>query len=263
MLTHLYLSPHLDDAALSCGGLIHQQTQRGERVVVVTLCAGDPPTGALSPFAQALHERWLRIPTGGQTPTEAAAVRRAEDRAALQTLGVEAIHWGVPDCIYRTDPQTGAHLYASEAALFGEWRAAEQPLAERLADDIKTLCHSLGPVSVYAPLGIGHHVDHQLARRAAELTGLPLAYFEDYPYAAREPFTGLWGGLARSPEGRALTPERIVFTETDLHAKCRAIAQYASQLSSFWPDEAAMQSALREFSEHVGGGALAERVWRL
>src|SRR5689334_12434287 len=78
--THVYLSPHLDDAALSCGGMIHQQTQAGERVVVVTLCAGGPPAGALSDFAQSLHTRW-------QTPVEAVAVRRAEDLAALKVLG--------------------------------------------------------------------------------------------------------------------------------------------------------------------------------
>ncbi|MGH2521295.1 MAG: PIG-L deacetylase family protein, partial [Anaerolineales bacterium] len=54
-LTHLYLSPHFDDAALSCGGTIHQQTRQGERAVVVTVCAGDSPPGPLSAFAQTLH----------------------------------------------------------------------------------------------------------------------------------------------------------------------------------------------------------------
>ena len=57
MLTHVYLSPHLDDAVLSCGGMIHRQAQAGERVVVVTVCAGDPPPGPLSDFARSLHER--------------------------------------------------------------------------------------------------------------------------------------------------------------------------------------------------------------
>jgi LmbE family N-acetylglucosaminyl deacetylase len=254
MPTHIYLSPHLDDAVLSCGGRIHQQSQRGERVSVITLCAGDPPQAALSPFAQALHLRW-------NTPREAAAIRRAEDRAALGLLGAEPVHWDVPDCIYRADPQTGAFLYASEAALFGVWQAAEHPLAQRLAADIARHVHAHPDSRLYVPLGIGNHVDHQLTRRAAEATGLPLIYYEDYPYAAREPYTALWAGRARAADGRALRPEWAALDEADLAAKCRAVAAYVSQLSSFWASEAAMHAALRSFAEQVGGGPLAERLW--
>lgn len=37
------LSPHYDDAALSCGGEIARRSAEGERVVVVTICAAPPP----------------------------------------------------------------------------------------------------------------------------------------------------------------------------------------------------------------------------
>src|SRR5437867_4279280 len=124
--THVYLSPHLDDAVLSCGGMIHRQTQAGERVVVVTLCGGGPPAGPLSKFAQSLHERW-------QTPVEAVAVRRAEDLAALKVLGAEGTHLSVPDCIYRVDGVSGRYLYDSEESLFGELDLAELNLIKRTA----------------------------------------------------------------------------------------------------------------------------------
>ena len=88
----IYLSPHLDDAVLSCGGRISQQTARGEKVLVVTVCAGDPPPAPLSEFAQALHIRWA-------LPFHPVAARRDEDEAALAVLGASALHLPLPDCI--------------------------------------------------------------------------------------------------------------------------------------------------------------------
>ncbi len=37
---HIYLSPHYDDAALSCGGSIHKQATQQEPVAVITVFAG-------------------------------------------------------------------------------------------------------------------------------------------------------------------------------------------------------------------------------
>jgi LmbE family N-acetylglucosaminyl deacetylase len=85
----VYLSPHLDDAALSCGGQIAQQTAAGLPVLIVTLMAGDPPARPLSPFAQQLHTRWQLH----DAPT-AVAARRAEDTAACRHLAAEYVPIG-------------------------------------------------------------------------------------------------------------------------------------------------------------------------
>lgn len=239
-MSHIYLSPHLDDAVLSCGGLIARQGRQGERVVVVTVCAGDPLPGPLSPFAQSLHERW-------NTPANAVAVRRAEDAAALRILGAEVIHWETPDCIYRV--VNGEPLYASEQALFGELHPAEAALARTLAARIA----GLGPAHFYAPYTLGHHVDHQLVRRAAEASGVAVTYYEDYPYAERE-----WV----SPAG-PLFARLALLDETSLAAKGRALAEYQSQISSFWKSVPEMEAALRAFALKTGEGVLAERLWCL
>ncbi len=237
-IKHVYLSPHLDDAALSCGGMIHQQTQSGERVLVVTICAGDAPPGPLSAFAQSLHERW-------QTPANAVALRRAEDLAALKILGAEAVHLNVPDCIYRG--KADEHWYASESAIFGEAHPAEAELIGRLAEQLR----ELGPGRVYAPCGLGHHVDHQLTRRAAERAGTVYTYYEDYPYAERESVAdGFHAETIR------LAPENVA-------AKARAIAEYKSQISSFWLSSEEMDKAIHDFVRRVGGGIWAERIWHL
>jgi LmbE family N-acetylglucosaminyl deacetylase len=246
--THIYLSPHLDDAVFSCGGLIHQQTQAGERVIIITVCAGGPPAGPFSKFAQSLHERW-------QTPLEAVAVRRAEDLAALTLLGAEGIHLSAPDCIYRVD-SSGQHLYASEESLFGDLHLSELNLVRRMADQIARLARTFQHPRLYAPLGVGHHVDHQLTHQAAEVAGHVHAYYEDYPYVERDQ------GDTRAALAAKLIPELVYLTPADLAAKIQAIAAYASQLSSFWEDEAALEAAIHDFADRVGEGRPAERLWR-
>jgi LmbE family N-acetylglucosaminyl deacetylase len=47
----IYLSPHFDDAVLSCGGLIFEQARQGIPIEIWTIFAGNPPPGPLSMFA--------------------------------------------------------------------------------------------------------------------------------------------------------------------------------------------------------------------
>lgn len=262
-LTHIFLSPHLDDAVLSCGGMIHTYADHGARVVVVTLCTANPPPGPLSLYAQALHERWAADDGRTRTPAPAdmVATRRAEDLAALAHLGAEAVHLDVPDCIYRLNPATGWPLYASDQALFGSVHPAELSLVRRLATRLTTLLRGFGRHHLYVPLTVGGHVDHQVARRAAEAAGGIHAYYEDYPYTATA--GDRWPNAAQTTAAdRPLTPEFVRLSEPHLAAKVAAIGHYASQISTFWPDAAAMDRAVRQFAAVTGGDAPAERVWR-
>ncbi len=211
------------------------RTELGHRVLVVTVFAGAPaPGAALSPLAQALHDRW-------ELSSDAVTDRLEEDRAALSLLGVEAERWTYTDCIYRQSP-AGAFLYASEDALWEQVHPAEDALIAELTGRFQRLpLHPGG--SLHAPLAVGHHVDHQIVRRAAESTGLQLTYYEDYPYA-----------LNRSAVQTALSDRRwlaqpISLSEEALEAKVAAIACYRSQISSFWADEAAMSTSVRGFTE--------------
>jgi LmbE family N-acetylglucosaminyl deacetylase len=260
-LTRIYLSPHLDDAVLSCGGSLHDQAQAGARVVVVTVCTAAPPPGPLSPFAQELHERWAGDGAPA-APVEIMARRRAEDLAALEQLGAEAVHLDVPDCIYRRNPATGLPLYPTRNSLFGSLHASELTLVRRIATKLTTLLHGFGRHHLYVPLAIGNHVDHQLARRAAEVAGGIYAFYEDYPYVSLE--GSRWPDASLTlAHGRALTPEFIRLSESNLAAKLAAIELYASQISSFWPDLAGMAAGVRAAAARTGGEAPAERVWRL
>lgn len=238
----IYLAPHLDDAVYSCGGLIWEQTQAGQKVEIWTICAGDPPPGPLSSFAEALHARWK---TGG----EAGAVRRVEDQQAAARLGAHIRHLALPDCIYRRHPVSGEALYASEGAIFGEVHPAEDGLVAWL----RTLLTEqiLAETRVVAPLTVGGHVDHRLVREAFEQTGRAGRYYADYPYAAQNARVA-----DRVPAG--WTADIFPVSERGFNAWGEAVALYASQLSSFWANRAVMEGALRDYLQEVGG----IRLWR-
>ncbi|HET7091613.1 MAG TPA: PIG-L family deacetylase [Anaerolineae bacterium] len=241
---HIFLSPHLDDAVLSCGGLIYQLAQAGEAVQVITIFAGDPPPGPLTPFAQSLHERWQA----------ASADRRAEDGEALSLLGAQATHWPYADAVYRRHPATGAALYDSEESIFGEVAEADAPAIESLRDRLKRLDPS---ARLIVPLMAGHHVDHQIVRTAAESVGRSLIYYEDYPYAETPE------KLEAVLRSGSWAPELVPLTDEAIEVKAASMLAYRSQISTFFKSAHEMEQRVRAYADLVGGNAgPAERLWR-
>ena len=251
--TRVYLSPHLDDAVLSCGGRVRQQVLAGDRVAVVTVFARAPEPGVpLSSYARDLHDRWGH-------PIEAVRQRQKEDREALALLGADVVHWEYLDCIYRRTPN-GEYPYDSEAALWGPLHPSEAGLVRELAGRLHHL--SLQPDgALYAPLAIGRHVDHRIVRAAAAECGRCPTYYEDFPYAAdAEAFNA--NGLHTSLRDGPRKAELIRLSREELEAKIAAIACYRSQVSSFWTDPGEMAASVRAFATRVGAGVPAERYWQ-
>lgn len=241
----IYLSPHLDDAALSCGGQIHQQTSRGDSVLVVTVMAGDPPAGPLSAFARSLHARW------GLPADEVVAGRRAEDVAACQLLGAEWAHWPFADAVYRCDGATGAPLYPTWEDVIAAPHAADEALVDELAQRMADL-----PAAgrILAPLAVGNHMDHQLTRLAAvRCFGAGLWYYEDYPYVLDAAATAVVP--TDDPQWQA---EIMPVPPLSLQMKIAGIAAFASQVGSFFSDRPDLEQKMTAFTARVGG----ERVWR-
>jgi len=240
----IYLSPHLDDVVLSCGGQIYQKSTAGEHVLVVTVMAGDPPKVPLSDFAQTLHHRW-------QLGAGTVAARRQEDIAALTYLGADYLHWPVPDCIYRTDPASGEAFYASEEALFGKVNADEVELIKFVVQ----LMENLPPHRrLLAPLTVGNHVDHQLTRQAAKRWLRPKkpVYYEDYPYARKEKAV-----IAATTPSLSWRPEIIPLADDALQAKIDATVYYRSQIGSFFANLEELSAQMKDYCQRIGG----ERIW--
>ena len=49
-MTHVFVAPHPDDVALSCGGLIHSLRELGQTVTIITVFSGDGASGDLTTY---------------------------------------------------------------------------------------------------------------------------------------------------------------------------------------------------------------------
>jgi len=258
---YVYLSPHLDDVVLSCGGTIYTQIRDGGRALVVSIFAGSPPDDSITDFARELKERW-----GGPRPDrgeDPVAVRRREDLAALKVLGAGGLHLCFLDCVYRQDEHTGQAYYPTVEHIFGAVHPAEAELHHTLLEALSTRVGELGQAKIYAPLSAGHHVDHIHVRNMAQLLlaqGCRVLFYEDYPYAGDAQTVG----AALGAEGkRRWQVQTVPFDEAALQAKGEAVACYVSQISTFWSSAAEMREALRTQALRVGGDRYAENYWQL
>ncbi len=257
-MNHIYLSPHLDDAVLSCGGAIHRQTTGGELVRVITVFAGDVRDDALAPFAREQHDYW-------GNPPQPMALRRAEDAAALALLGAGVQHLGYLDAVYRTGAGSQP-LYADVEALLGGVHPADG-LGQEGADGLLALLD--GAISsdemtvVYAPLGVGRHVDHQIVHRVARqllARGYRVAFYEDYPYAERP---GALEPALQPAKADGWQPEMIALDAANLTAKVSALGYYRTQMIVLFGGSEAMPSRVWAFAAtRAPGTGLGERIWR-
>lgn len=222
----IVVSPHLDDAALSCGGGIARLSGAGVPVTVVTVFTADQPPGApLSALARRSHASW----SVGNQPF---AVRRTEDFAALRILGAEAKHLGLLDAMYRRS-SWGDELY-------------KDPLAPLTPHDvkyflpllIKTLSHAISAAvpetRIFCPAGTGGHVDHVLVRRAVEqlIEGEMIVRYDEYPYSARP---GAAPTVVATAD--AWTTGVLPLSGKEIDTRIAAIGCYASQLRGLFPSE--------------------------
>jgi LmbE family N-acetylglucosaminyl deacetylase len=246
---HLFLSPHLDDAVLSCGALIGRLAWAGA-VTVVTVFCGTAERPESTPLGRLFQERW-------NAGVNAMDGRRAEDRAAVSHLHACCRHLDNVDCIYRVDA-TGAALYPTVAAIC---RPRPEPELDRsISQQLGDLVDELRPSYVYAPLGIGRHADHMVVRRAVDgllgersLRADATLFWEDVPYVCHgEDATWqaeLCGSLVASP-----------LRLSGGHRKRAAVDAYRSQLRMLWWTAQAREDCLG--GEAVGDDLFVrESLW--
>lgn len=256
-MKHLFLSPHFDDAVLSCGATIHQLVASGESVEVRTIMGGLPHSLPDSPIVRDLHNRW-------QEGSDPVSARIEEDKRAVVRLGADCTrlsYW--LDCIYRVT-RSGKVLYPDGESIFGD--PHPEDFATQLLPTIVLEANEI-PTYIYAPLGAGHHVDHQIVRNWAinlkqYMPWVALKFYEEYPYtedphAVERAISFFSDNYSRLQ----LQQEIVLVNEAAVTAKMESIACYKSQISSFWPDLQAMETETRRALMEAGSGVSAERYW--
>jgi LmbE family N-acetylglucosaminyl deacetylase len=207
------LSPHLDDAVLSCW---HVLTKPGE-LTVINLFTG-VPTGLDAPA-------WWDRYTGATDSAERVRERVEEDRRALALAGRTAVNLGFLD---------------------EQYRHGAQPLAA-LTEEIERLL--VPGVRIYAPAGFGDHADHVLVRAAAlelRAAGFAVSLYADLPHATVHGWPAwVTGRSAPATKGLAgamwdevldgtgaMAPAVHQLRVEDYARKLRAVRMYGTQLEA-------------------------------
>jgi LmbE family N-acetylglucosaminyl deacetylase len=254
---HIYFQPHFDDAILSCGGAIALQVGSGQQVLLVTIFGGPPPSGqALSSFASQLIQR-----DGlGADAAEAVRNRQAEDLAAASMLGADVLWLEFPEALYRGAPA----YYQDEQSLFGAVHPNDLTLDGAIAERLSQI-HERAPLAaLYAPLGVGNHVDHQLVCSAADRLvqqKINVKFYEDFPYVARTA-----GALEARQKalGIPMEQELVEISHQPARYKEEASLQYRSQIPTLFGSEERLRRSLTTYSSTIRRtypGIQIERYW--
>lgn len=198
------VSPHLDDAVMSVGGLIFRLARSGGLVRVLTVFAGLRTwTGATSAWDSR---------RGLDCAADAFAARAAEDDAAAAALGVAA---------YRLPFLDGGYSAVRDPDAI--WAAMAPYLLD--ADAV------LVPGSPLA------HDDHRAVTElvVARMNGCaPLGFYTEQPYSSRPRYLA---GFLRHSTPAVLHQRGLAIEWTDVHldrvtrrAKADAVACYAGEL---------------------------------
>ena len=171
---HVFLSPHMDDAVFSAGGLILDLKRRGEEVFIISIFTsfGDRP---ISKDAQRhiLQSGYMRL-------SSFVAARNREDESVMRALDVPCVRLGFVDAGFRKN-NLHSFVYPSFSRLFSGMYVPENELLRQIRRGLVALLRPTD--TLYAPIGIGNHPDHVLVRSAAMTLSQSQYFWTDQPYA--------------------------------------------------------------------------------
>lgn len=179
----IFLSPHFDDAVLSAGGKIIELIKRKKNVLIITFF-----TKGNDKITSQDARKFLQN-SGVKCSSELFSKRKKEDAAAAQKIEAKVLHLNFTDALFRntsvSDHPSVTPIYPTFDDVFsGVISELDHPLQLEVITDLEQLkaVVSRGCV-VYAPLGVGKHVDHIICFEAArQVFGKRVIFWEDTPY---------------------------------------------------------------------------------
>ena len=202
----LVLAPHPDDAAFSVGGHILGRHLPAP-ITIVTL------------FGRSNYAR-------GHFQTDAVSVtalRRAEDEAWARDANAGLVWLNAPEAALRVG--------STFQAVFGH-ADHEHEAVNSAAENLASYIEEVSPRLIVSPLGIGGHCDHvvtcEMAKEIARKNNIPIAFYEELPYAFEASEDEIVSAAARALSDPLRTIKKLRPGELD--AKCSSLSRYESQI---------------------------------
>lgn len=231
-ITCFFVSPHIDDAIFSAGGLISYLAEKTKVVIVNVFSSQGEPPYTLS------AKKFLKQSGYGDMKTLFDNRIKEESRLA-DKLGIKVVNLGYTDASFRKRNKSfwtellgrmlseTVHLYPVYRinVVSGKISRLDRDLMERIARDLKDLVKKEKKYQVFSPLGVGKHVDHLIVRRVVERQFKSAYFWSDFPYNLK---TG-------SPALDSLKPLNTFKSRSGLRKKEELMRFYKSQVWAVFP----------------------------
>ena len=217
----IVLSPHLDDATLSLGGLIAKSTHSADSPIIATVFSGTPKVATSTVWD---------TKSGFKNSNEAMTTRLSENNDSAYILNSQVVNMGYLDNEYRGNTAT---------------TSLENKIATDIIKLIRSHDTSTSSMEVYGPAvfpGNVSHVDHAILHDAYmdaisqyKPRGIVTFFiYEDFPYAkeAGVPKTDITKTLRSNEPQFSYAPIYIPLTKYIVSVKEDAIKAYGSQLTA-------------------------------
>ena len=173
MKTAFFISPHLDDVVFSCGGTLAKLADENWQTILCTIFT----KSVINPQGFALA---CQLDKNLAADLDYMKLRRAEDCRAAKILGAaESLHLNFLEAPHR-GYESAPELFAGEKHGDKIWK--------KVAEHFEMLNEIHQPEIIFAPQGLGNHVDHLQTIRAVRKV-FPvekIRWYRDMPYAIRQ-----------------------------------------------------------------------------
>ena len=155
--------------------------------------------------------------------------RKREDARVLKNIGASVVNLSFIDALWRERNRSIIPFVPEFRTLYPTYRLhiskgrlhkQDLELKKKLTSELKKIAAKYNAHSVFAPMGIGNHVDHVLVREAVKDMNMKNTfYWEDYPYNV----------------GLKLEEKNSLIFEPDWEKKQKLIRMYKTQYKSVFP----------------------------
>ena len=279
--TCIFIEPHFDDVAFSCGGFLTKlarrrraQTEETDLHLLTVFARGPDDDVPSSAVAQNVHREWGLDPPSFRS-------RRQEARSATASLPLTAHELGFRDVLYRRRRTLDALDDVRQPEASGADAPCFLDVARALRDTVNDLRGASGTSSsapkalIVAPLGVGGHIDHRVVHAAVRhyashkspptldssspnRSPVEVWYYEDFPYVRFASVSDRIRDVAGTPR------PATVDVSTALDARIEISMRYASQVQMLFDTPQDLKSAIQHHARREVGtpSRPKERFWK-